>query len=59
MDRWSSSEDHSPDPHALLDVGRSHLLAEVDHKLRKLLHVDDVLRVVRVGVDDLRASRHL
>ena len=36
-----------------------YLVAQLDDELGKLLHVDDVLRVVRIRVDDLCASRHL
>lgn len=46
----------SPDSHALLDVSRGHLVAQVHHKLGELLDVDDVFRVLRVRIDDLCAS---
>ena len=45
--------------HALLDVGGRDLVAEVDDELGELLDVDDVLWVVRLGTDDLRAARYL
>ena len=47
------------DAHSFLDVRRRDLIAQVDDELGKLLHVDNVLRVVRVCVDDLGATRHL
>src|SRR4029434_10435512 len=51
-----SSATHSPHSHALLDVSGCHLVAQVHHKLGKLLDIDDVLGVLGVGVDDLGAS---
>ena len=45
--------------HPLLNVCRRDLIPQVDDEFGKLLHVDDVLRVVRISVDDLGASRHL
>lgn len=44
--------------HSLLDVSRGHGIRQIDHELRKLLHVD-VFRVVRVRIYDFRASGHL
>ena len=41
----------------LLNV--SNLFSQIDDKLGKLLHVDDVLGILRVGVDDLGASSDL
>ena len=41
--------------HSLLDVGRRNLLVQIYHEFGKLLHVDDVLGVFRVGIDDLGA----
>ena len=48
-----------PDAHALLDVGGRDLVAQVDDELCELFDVDDVLWVVRLGTDDLRAARYL
>ena len=50
---------HSPHTHALLYIGGGHGISKVHHKLGELLHVDDVLRVVRVRVYDLGAARNL
>ena len=47
------------DAHALLDVGRRHLVANVDHVLAVLLERDHVLGVLGVGVDNRGAARHL
>lgn len=44
-----------PDPHSLLDVGWGDLIAQIHHELCKLLDVNDVLWVLRVGIDDLGA----
>ena len=41
----------------LLNV--SHLFSQIDDKLGELLHVDDVLGILRIGVDDLGASSDL
>ena len=41
--------------HSLLDVGRRNLLVQIYHELGKLLHVDDVLCIFRVGIDDFGA----
>lgn len=46
----------SPDSHALLDVSRGHLVAQVHHELGKLFDIDDVFGVLGVSVDDLCAS---
>ena len=35
------------------------LVAQAHHKLCDLLHVDDVLGIICVGVDDLGAAHHL
>ena len=45
--------------HALLHVRGRDPVAEPDHELCDLLHVDHVLRVVRVRADDLGAARDL
>ena len=45
-----------PHPHALLNISRGHLVAQVHHKLGKLFHIDNVLGVFRVGIDDFCAS---
>lgn len=50
---------HKPDSHAFLDVSRSNLITEVDHKLGELLHVDDVLGIIGVRVDDLCTAGYL
>merc|ERR1719319_1024510 len=47
------------DPHTLLDIRGRHRVGEVHHELGELLHVDDVLGVVAVGVDDLGAASYL
>lgn len=46
-----------PDSHSLLDVGRGDLIAQIHHELGKLLHVNDVLRILRVSVDYLSAPK--
>ena len=46
----------SPDSHALLNVSRGHLVAQVHHKLGKLFDIDDVFGVLGVCIDDLCAS---
>ena len=48
-----------PDPHAFLDVCWGDAVGKIHHKLGELLHIDDVLGIIRVGVDDLCASRDL
>ena len=48
-----------PDTHAFLNVGWRHLVAQIDNKFSKLLNIDDILWIVRVGVDDFRATSHL
>ena len=48
-----------PDPHAFLDVCRGDAVGKIHDKLGELLHIDDVLGIIRVGVDDLCASRDL
>lgn len=55
-DTWRRPGGSSPDSHALLDVGWSHLVTQVHHELGKLFHVDDVFGILGVCVDDLRAS---
>lgn len=45
-----------PDSHTLLYVSGGHLVTQVHHKLGKLLHIDDVLWIFRVSIDDLCAS---
>lgn len=47
---------HLPNSHTLLDIGWSHLVTQVHHKLGKLLHIDDVLWILRVCIDDLGTS---
>ena len=42
-----------------LVLNGSHLFSQIDDKLGELLHVDDVLGILRVGVDDLGASSDL
>lgn len=44
-----------PDSHSLLDVSRGDLIAQIHHELGKLLHVNDVLWILRVSIDNLRA----
>ena len=48
-----------PNPHAFLDVCWGDAVGKIHHKLGELLHIDDVLGIIRVGVDDLCASRDL
>lgn len=43
-----------PDSHPFFNVGRCYLITEVHHKLGKLLHVDNVLWVLRISIDYLR-----
>lgn len=45
-----------PDSHPFLNVSRCHLITEIHHELGKLLHVDDVFRVLWIGVDYLGTS---
>lgn len=45
-----------PDSHSLLDVSRGDLIAQIHYELGELLHINDVLRILRVCVDDLGAS---
>lgn len=45
--------------HSLLNVGRGDRIGQIDDKLCKLLHVDDVLGVVGVCVDDFSAAGDL
>ena len=47
------------DSHSFFDVRRRHLITQVDDEFGELLHVDDVLWIVGISVDDFRASRHL
>ena len=47
------------DAHALLHVRRGDPVAEPDHELCNLLHVDHVLCFVRVRADDFGAARDL
>mmetsp|Transcript_22292 Transcript_22292/g.53383 ORF Transcript_22292/g.53383 Transcript_22292/m.53383 type:complete len:281 (-) Transcript_22292:263-1105(-) len=47
------------DAHALLHIRRGDPVAEPDHELCNLLHVDHVLCLVRVRADDLGAARDL
>lgn len=48
-----------PNSHAFLDICWGHLLTEVNNKLGKLFHVNDILGIVRVGVDDLGTASNL
>ena len=48
-----------PHPHAFLDVCWGDAVGKIHDKLGELLHIDDVLGIIRVGVDDLCASRDL
>mmetsp|Transcript_3605 Transcript_3605/g.11856 ORF Transcript_3605/g.11856 Transcript_3605/m.11856 type:complete len:215 (-) Transcript_3605:3-647(-) len=47
------------DAHPFLDVRRRNLLAQPDDELGDLLHVDDVLGLLRLFFDHLGAPRHL
>ena len=48
-----------PHSHPFFYVSGSQILVEVDHKLSKLLHMDHVLRVISVSIDNLRTTSHL
>lgn len=48
-----------PNSHSLFDIRRRNRISQIDDKLGKLLHIDNVLWVVRIGVDDFRASGDL
>mmetsp|Transcript_10769 Transcript_10769/g.66462 ORF Transcript_10769/g.66462 Transcript_10769/m.66462 type:complete len:220 (+) Transcript_10769:1680-2339(+) len=50
---------NSPDAHSFFDVRGRHSVSESHDELGDLFDVDNVLGFVRVGVDDLRASRDL
>lgn len=45
--------------HAFLNVRRGHGIGEIHHKLGKLLHIDDVLGVIGICIDDLGATGNL
>ena len=45
--------------HALFNVCRCHRIGQVDDKLGKLFDIDDVFRIVRVGIDDLGTPGNL
>ncbi len=45
--------------HAFLYVGGRNLLGQIHDELGKLFHIDNVLRVFRVGIDNLCASSNL
>ena len=45
-----------PNSHPFFNVSRCHLITEVHHKLGKLLHIDNVLRVLRISIDYLCTS---
>ena len=47
------------DPHPLLYVGGSHTVRQIHHELGELLHIDDILGVVRVCIDNLGAAGDL
>lgn len=49
----------SPNSHAFLDISRCHRVSQVHDKLGELFDVDDVFRIVGVGVDDFRAPSDL
>ena len=50
---------HLPDSHSLFNVSRGQILVQIDDKLCKLLHVDDIFRLLSVSVDDLGTTGHL
>jgi len=50
---------YKPDSHAFLDVGRSNLVAEINHELGELFDIDDVLGIICVRVDDLCTASYL
>lgn len=42
--------------HALLNVCRCHRISKIDDKLCKLLDINDVLGIIRIGIDDFCAA---
>ena len=48
-----------PNSHSFLYVSWSHFIAQLHNELGKLLHIDYVSRLVRIPIDDFRASSHL
>lgn len=49
----------NPNSHALFNISWRHLIPKVHNELGKLLHVDYVLWVIWIGVDDFCASCYL
>ncbi len=42
-----------------LDIGGRHRIRQIHDKFGKLFHIDDILGILRVRVDDLGTASHL
>ena len=47
------------DSHAFLDISRRYRIGQIDDKLRELFHINDILCVFVLSINDLGTSRHL
>lgn len=50
---------HLPDTHAFFDVSWCHRISQIDDKLSKLFHINNILGIICVGIDDLGTPSNL
>lgn len=48
-----------PHTHAFFDIRGCHRIGQIDDEFCELFDIDDVFGIIRIGVNDLRASGNL
>lgn len=56
---WKPNFRHSPNTHAFFYVSWCHWICQVHNKFSELFHINDVLWIIRISIDDFCTPRHL
>jgi len=56
---WRLNLRHSPNTHAFFYVSWCHWICQVHNKFSKLFHINNILWIIRISIDDFCTSCHL